>query len=309
MTTSACSSLESPLDAYLRSVARGLWAIGPARRREVLRTLRADLLDLAEDRGFRDGEAFTAFLRDQPSPAEVARNLQKAELDQAYWRVLVALLPMALAGLWTVVSTPDSPFVTTLGLFKQAVWYASLTYLHFALRAAWAQQKEPKRLLWGLLLGALGGFVWWGLNLNSWPQFLTLQPLSHAFYNSAARAILTGAFLGFTVERVASRRRWWALALDAPLYMALLFAYVNSFRPLPLPPPRPGTAVTTRTSKAVPKVMATATRPPKPIPSRFIPLTIGLQAVLWAGARSSRRLGLIRLFRKGGPGGGPQVAG
>ncbi len=297
-----CSPLERPLDAYLRGVRRGLWAIGPGRRRELMRTLRADLLDLAEGQGLREAAAFEAFLREQPPPEQVARTLQKSELDQAYWRVLVALLPMALAGLWTVVSTPESPFLKSLGLFKQALWYGSLTYLHFALRAAWAGQREPARLAWGLLLGALGGLVWWGLNLYSWPQFLAMWPLAHAFYNSAGRAILTGAFLGFTVERVADRRRWWALALDAPLYMGLVYAYAHTFRPLPPPPPR---TVATRAANAAPRrPVIMATLPPKPMPRGFLPLTIGLQAVLWAGARTSRRLGLIRLFRKGG--GGPR---
>lgn len=295
--------IERPLDQYLGTVGRGLWAVGPGRRRDILRTLRADLLDLAEDRGFRTEAAFEAFLQEQPAPGKVAWVLQKAELDQAYWRVLVALLPMALAGVWTIVATPDP--ATNPFLIKQAVWYASLTYLQFALRAAWAAQKEPLRLLWGLLFGALGGLIWWGLNFPSWPQLLTTSPFLHALYNAAGKQILIGAFLGFTVERVVNRRRWWTLALDAPLYMAILLAYANTYRPIP-PPPNPATPVATRDSKGMPKrpMVVMATRPSKPIPSKFIPLTIGLQAVLWAGARTSRRLGLLRLFGKGKSSGG-----
>ncbi len=241
----------------------------------------------------------------------MAWALQKAELDQAFWRILVALLPMALAGVWVILATPVSTPPTAPWLIKQAVWYASLTYLHFALRVAWAGQREPFRLVWGLLFGALGGLVWWGFNLYSWPDFLTWGLTLHNFYNSAALAILAGAFIGFTAERVAGRKRWWVLAADAPLYMVLLMAYANAFQPLPLPP-RPVAPVTTGHSKGVPPrppIPSIQMRPSKPIPSRFIPLTIGLQAVLWAGVRSSRRLGLLRLFRTGRTsGGGPTAA-
>ena len=98
---------ERPLDQYLGTVGRGLWAIGPGRRRDILRTLRADLLDLAEDRGFREERAFEAFLKEQPTPRTLAHALQRGELDRAFERILLALIPMALAGLWTIVSTPN----------------------------------------------------------------------------------------------------------------------------------------------------------------------------------------------------------
>ncbi len=58
MPQTAPSPIDRPLDRYLQGVARGLWAIGPGRRRELIRTLRADLLDLAEDKGFREERTF-----------------------------------------------------------------------------------------------------------------------------------------------------------------------------------------------------------------------------------------------------------
>ena len=300
---------ERPLDQYLDAVGRGLWAVGPGRRRQILRTLRADLLDLAEDRGLREADALEAFLRDQPAPRTVARALQKGELDRAFGRILLALVPMVLAGLWTVVSTPNPANTRTAFLIQQAVWYGAVTYLHFALRIGWAHQREPVRLLWGLLLGATGGFLWFALSLRSWPEFLALQPFPQAFSNMAGRWILTGIILGVLVERVASRKRWWVLALDAPLCFFLFLGWVNAYRPLP---PQPRDLALLRSFQALnqkegPRVRwapRTLTRPGKPNPYHFIPTTLGLQAMLWAGVRTSRRLKLLRLFRQGKSSGG-----
>lgn len=304
-------AVDPSLDQYLHAVARGLWAIGPARRREILRTLRSDLLDLAEDRGLQEDRAFAAFLRGQPAPSELARSLQWGELDDAYGRILLALLPMVFAGLWTVLTLPPgTPWATPAGI-KQVLWYGSLTYLYFALRGSWAARSEPQRLLRGLLLGGLGGFVWFALALNSWPDFLALRPFLQAVHNHAAPSILKGAFIGFTIERVASRRRWWVLALDAPVYFLLLQGHVALHRPLLPPAPRPSAGQRllqpgrdpSRPSIAMlrtplPRVQLAAVQP---VVHRVIPLTVGLQAALWAGARTSRRLGLLRLFRRRRP--------
>lgn len=290
-------------------MARGLWALSPGRRRELLRTLRADLLDLAEDRGLRDADPFEAFLREQPAPRVVAKALQKGELDQAYWRILVALLPMVLAGLWTVVSTPIPANASNAFLIRQVIWYSGFTYLHFALRGIWAHRREPLRLVWGLLLGSAGGFVWFALSLFSWPDFLALKPLHQAFINSAGRYVLAGIFIGITVERVAARKRWWVLAFDTPVYFLLILLHLAAVRPLQPPPvsplPRPRLVAGGSAAKAPISMRKVAlTMPSRPLPERFIPLTIGLQAMLWAGARTSRRLGLLRLFRKGPASGG-----
>ena len=305
--------IERPLEQYLSAVSRGLWAIGSSRRRQVLRTLRADLLDLAEDRGLQEEQAFEAFLKEQPAPGQVARALQKGELDQAYWRILVALLPMVLAGLWTLVSAPSPVKASQMYMVRQVVWFGAMTYLHFALRVAWAHQREPLRLLWGLLLGGAGGFLWFALTLN-WSEFLALKPVHQAFSQFAGGYILTGTVLGLLVERVAQRKRGWVLAFDAPICCLLFLGWEATL--WPILPGVPAAAVFRTTpspdlsGKRKEPIRQRPVVPASPTdPTRFIPATVGLQAVLWAGARTSRRLGLLRLFKKGpSAGSGPATA-
>lgn len=163
-----------PLDQYLDAVGRGLWAIGAGRRRQILRTLRADLLDLAEDQGLLEEQAFAQFLNAQPAPRTVAQALQRGELDHAFGRILLALVPMTLAGLWTLVSAPSTENASKMYMVRQIVWYGAMTYLHFGLRVTWAHQREPLRLLWGLLLlgppgASSGSSSPSAAGPNSWP--------------------------------------------------------------------------------------------------------------------------------------------
>lgn len=302
------SVLETPptpfdraLDRHLSEISQGLWALLPGYRRALLRDMRADLLDLAEDHGFQDEADLEAYLRTQPSPAMVARAIQREELDYAYWRILVALIPMFMAGLWSLLTQPSPITKLTAHSLKQVLWFGCLTYLHFALRALWARQREPQRLLWGALFGALGGFVWFALRLDSWPDLLARPWLLFNLVNQSGAWVIRGAFLGFMVERVASRRRWWVMVLDAPLFLLLLNVHAKMMHKILLARRRPAAPVV-ETIKGARRAMQPPIQmaPTRPIPGHFLPVTIGLQAILWAGARTSRRIELFRLFRMKG---------
>ena len=297
MSSIPAPHLERPLEPYLASVARGLWAVGVSRRREIVRTLRADLLDLVQGRGLQEEAQIKGFLEEQTPPRKLASILQAGELQRAYLRVAVALLPMFIAGLWTLLFHAERSNVPMIWLVRKVAWYSSMTYLQFALRGIWAQHREPVRLLWGLLLGSMGGLLWFAINQDSWPVLLALFSSPGRVLFHAGKPILTGAFLGFTVERVADRRRWWTLALDAPVFTLLLLGHYNLI--LKYPQLILTQAAPTRASAPAPRV--TASRlviPASPNPVPIALSTMALQAALWAGAGTSRRLRLMRLFRR-----------
>lgn len=296
---------QARLEAFLRQVGKGLWAVGPRRRKEILRTLRADLLDTFEAEGLTSRQAADSYFAANGSPGVVAQRLQASELDQAFWRVLGSLLPLLFLMAWILVLRELQWTGPARKVLEETYWYGALVYSLFCFRIFWSHHRPWMRMLCcaatGLLLGGAWRFTLHGgkaiLAFGITEQFL------YWFLRDAGIWMIIAAVLGFVLERIAGgTRRLWSLGVDALAGAVILTLYLQMVFPL-LPPPRvwvlapagPSArqAICVKPSRTPPHLR----RPQMDFMLRYILEMFGMQATLVAGYLAFRKASVRRLFR------------
>lgn len=247
---------------------RALWGISRTRREEILREVRADLLDEAE---FASAEAESVPLPDllarRDPPESLARALRAEVYRGHLHRILLALIPGAAVFAWILLAQsqvrvdPDFADRSTV-LAIQAGGALGLILAQFLVRGLWARQGEPMRLLLGTSFGFLLGLL---IHQAAWGYFWLTDGLPWAY-------------IGFAVERMVARRHWGIALVDALGFAALVTLVHWAYWLLPEP----------AVSLAGGGFHAAATLPSMEVfPKNRMCLGLGTQMFLWTAFRIS----------------------
>lgn len=296
--------VEVRLDAFLREVRKGLWAVGPRRRKEIIRTLRADLLDTFEAEGLISRKAADSYLAGQGAPGVVARRLQACELEQAFWRVLAALLPLIFLIAWILVLRDLEWTGPSRRIMEEVFWYGALVYSLFCFRIVWSHHRPWRRMLSGAAAGFLLGGIW-RFTLHGGKAILafgTTEQFLYWFIRDAGMWMVIAALLGLVFEEIAGgTKRLWSLgahslagAVILALYLYVIFPLVPPPRVWVLAPARPGSCAAASVKAARPTHLR---RPQMDFMLKYILEMIGMQATLVAGYLAYRKASVHRLFR------------
>lgn len=195
------------LEAYLSQVDSGLRSLSRRRRANLLRELKAHLLDEAEARGITTEAAMATLLDEKEHPALLAEELAAGEGEDANHRGGTALIAGMIIGLATGGHM----------IFEGWRWYICLAF-------ATAQ---------GLAVGA--GYFWvrrhW-LRLGPWARTgiavcitsLLSIPLGFTtLHGFKPTRLLYGAFTGYLLERHSQERPLWQTLLEPLLFTAFMF--------------------------------------------------------------------------------------
>jgi len=255
-------SAAETVEGYLVRCRRALWGISATRREEILRELRADLLDEADCAQLPD------LLARRDPPERLARALRAEVYRGHLHRILLALIPAAAVFAWILLAQSqihyDPEFTSrTTVIAIQAGGALGLILAQFLVRRLWARQGEPMRLLLGTSFAFLIGLL---IHQAAWGSFWLTDGLPWAY-------------IGFAMERMVARRHWGIALVDALGFAALvtLLHWAYWFLPEPVPIPLAGGGFAT-----------SAMRPSMEIfPKNRMCLGLGTQMFLWAAFRIS----------------------
>jgi hypothetical protein len=263
------SAMTEAVEGYLASCSRALWGISPARREEILRELRADLMEEAE---FSANElevtSSCAFLARRDPPERLAQAL-RAEIYRGHLhRILMALIPAGAVFGWILLAQSQIPADPTFSgrnavIMIQAVGSLGLVLAQFLVRRIWAQQGEPMRLLLGTSLGFLAGIL---IHQVAWGSFNLIEGLPWAY-------------IGFAHERMVVRRHWGVALVDAIGFAILVILVHRAYFLLPeqVSVPLPGGGFSAVSSRPAAETF----------PKNRMCLGLGTQMFLWAAFRFS----------------------
>lgn len=258
---SAGISSADPLDQYLFRFRRALWGLPASEREQFVRLLRSDLLEEADCLGVQNASDMEAVLARHDPPDSLARAIRAQQFRKALSWALGATIPALAVFLW-VFATPFLHAASEEPFFYLRPWAINglkvflLVYGQFLVRSLWAHRSEWQRLCIGTLF-AFGG---WSLLC-----FLQLGVADLMF-------VLPWAFVGFNIERMIHRKRWWLCILDAVAFAVVLFLFNRACNAIPSSlVPLPGGAY-----------RAVLARPTINFPMVEMLSAIGIQAALWA---------------------------
>jgi len=199
--------VHQPLEAYLAQVDSGLKGLSRRRRLNLVRELRAHLLDEAEARGIETSAPMSALLSEKEHPSLLAEEIAAGEGQDANHRGGTALAAGMIIGLATGAH---------MGI-EGWRWYICLAF-------AAAQ---------GLAVGA--GYFWvrrhW-LRMDPWARtglavlitFLLSIPMGFTTHHGfRPTRLLYGAFTGYLLERHSQERPLWQTLLEPVLFTAFMF--------------------------------------------------------------------------------------